>query len=137
MPVFSVHMIAGAFDEALAMTTAYKARYNSWPPVLDKVEVEIFVQRARRGGAVESRLRLFEELNKIFFDNYGYPQAVLLKETIDLYRSVGNTARPRELLAAYARPEMKDRARIEAQKERNERNAAVVDRFLQHLDELK
>ena len=68
---------------------------------------------------------------------YHYPQPLLLQQIIDIYRLAGNNARPNELLKIYATPEMIDRARQNAEAERNPRNEEYILRFISVLESLK
>jgi len=135
-PVFSVHLLAGSYDEALGLVYDYRKRTNLNPPFAAKDQIELIIQRSRAGDQT-SKLRLFEELHRIFFEMYHYPQPLLLQHIIDMYRLAGNNVRPNELLKIYATPEMIDRARQNAEAERNPRNEEYILRFISVLESLK
>jgi len=137
-PVLSVYVLAGAYNDALNLVDVYRTTTQSplMHPVSSHNEIVILIRRAQRSGAIGGRLKLFEEMNRLFVEDYGYPQPALLGEMINLYKSVGDTGRAAELIRQYATPEMKERARIDAEKNRNERSAAIVNDFLKSLEAL-
>ena len=138
-PIFSVYVLSGELDKAIAFTRSHQdiTGRKVFDPLSTYDDIRLTVQRARGTKNIASRIKFYEELNNMIFETYNYPSPVLLTALMDLYREAGNESRARELVAKYATEEIKEHARKAAREYTNPRTEPTVKSFLETLEAIK
>ena len=141
-PVLSVHVLAGEFQEAITFMQEHRKRIGDVPffgPTNE--DVYLLIQRTGASSDSKGKLTFYEAWNRMFIDDFGFPQPAVLGELIRVYNALGENQDAREAIAKFANNNMKKLARAytdDMLKNSASPDAArkLINKFLADLDAL-